>query len=295
MKNTTTSIKQATGKYGDVIVVENEQCIAVVSLFGGHLLSFTPKSSGKDLLWLSEQAIFDQATPIRGGVPVCWPWFANMHEDSSAPAHGFVRNQHWQVVEVSENKQENKIVSSILVLSPKDTANKYLPEGVNLTLSFTFSDSCDILLCTKNHSDQTIELTQALHTYFHVDNVEDVIIHGITSNYFDKPTGEYEVTTSSPYMIKGEVDRIHTAETDVSGEQQVVIETKALGNRQIKQKGHDSLVVWNPGLDRASSMKDISTQGFIQMLCVEAANTTPVKLAVGETTSLSQSFSTQTI
>lgn len=221
----------------DVLLIDNAKAKASISLFGGHVLSFVPKSDGRDRLWVSDNANYDAMSSIRGGVPICWPWFADRHGQPEAglPFHGYVRKQHWQLVECQELEDETQ-----LVLAPTTSEDESFAKGLDLKLQVNIGDAMTLRLITNNTSDKAVSFTCALHTYFAVPDLAHTRLTGLTGSFEDKTQGFTLSPTPLDYSIAGETDRVHITDSTEA------IITHAQGKTVIGSRGHDSVVVWNP-------------------------------------------------
>lgn len=260
-----------------VLNVENRQASCKVSLFGAHVLSFIPQDDKRERLWLSDDAVFDGVKAIRGGIPICWPWFSAHPTEASFPSHGYARTQNWDVQKINEILDNNKeVLSTEISLIPKQTS-LYGYENIQVKLVIEVSNQLRVSLVTKNDGPVPLALYQALHTYFQVDNVDNIEVHNINEPYSDKPTGKDNCDVTLPYIIEDEVDRIHVLPNrlDDNQEKQVTIinNQKPTLHQKISMNGIDSVVVWNPGEKLGNSMSDVHENGYRTMLCIEAANT----------------------
>lgn len=265
----------------DVIKVDNQFAKASISLFGGHLLSFIPKSDERDRLWVSEMAIFDGRSPIRGGIPICWPWFSNRFPtpEQNLPSHGYVRNQLWSLI-----KHEDSSLGTRLIFAPSFTSNKGFEFSVALTLMVTVAETLTIELITENTDKQTLSFTGALHTYFAVSDISQVLLEGLSGTYHDKTRDWQEFHTPSPYRFAEETDRVHHATPEtllICDDSYEII---------VGSKGHDSIVVWNPWQENSRAMNDMPDKGYASMLCVETAITDGLVLNPGESHYLTQTI-----
>ncbi len=249
---------------------------ATISEFGGQLLSYKPAGS-EELIWLSPLAIMDGSKPIRGGAPICWPWFGKAPEKySGQPQHGYARNAKWQLISCEENKEQVQ-----LIFSP------VLDNGFGLSLKaiYTFGSEAKIELVTYNHGEDSFELSAAIHTYLKVQQVAEVAIPELTGcHYFDKLNESREVQ-NNPFTAEQAMDRVYLYDKP-----SLQINT-ATHNINIKQQGHDSIVIWNPWHQGAKEMLDFDNIGYLSMLCVEAALTQGYTLKPTQTHVLSQSLS----
>jgi glucose-6-phosphate 1-epimerase len=261
--------------------IVNRHCKAEIALFGAHLLSFIPNSDGKERLWLSETATFDKSKPIRGGVPICWPWFGDIYPDLTAnkgrklPSHGFVRTQDWRVIGIEETPE-----STIITLSPTQLGLYGFSDNLLTYLEVTFSEKCSIKLSTKNKSEQPVKITAALHTYFNVTDIHHTKIMGVEGRYIDKTRENGIFEQPIPYLIGSETDRIHLQDEDNQFEFiQVNLQHDKIS---IEQHGHDSVVIWNPWQEKSKAMTDMQDNGYLNMLCIEASLTQGTVIAAQE-------------
>ncbi len=256
-----------TGK-GDMPVVEiqNEQASAIISLQGAQLLSWIPKGE-EEVIWLSEDAKFAAGKSVRGGVPICWPWFGAHETNADYPAHGFARTTNWQVISTEALGDGNTRIS--FTTRPQAETEAMWPAETTVLFQLTIGKKLEMELITHNNGSKPITISQALHTYFNVGNVSNVLLHGLDdTRYLDKLDGFRRKNQHGPLKIKEEVDRIFldTAST-------CVIEDKILKrNIVIIKCGSHSTVVWNPWQETASKMGDLGEDGYKKMLCVESSN-----------------------
>jgi len=276
------SVTQSKVQEVDTLVIENNSARAEISLFGGHLLSFTPKKDNRNRIWLSDKAIFDQKTPIRGGIPICWPWFGNDHgqSDLKLPSHGFLRTQNWTPISCQETS-----VGTLLHLKPTDVNGEGFNYQVEVILEILVGESLVIKLTTRNKDSQKFIFNCAFHSYFSVADIQKVQLTGIYGKYLDKIQTWASIDTPEPYLLNGETDRIHLCQSD----EIEIIETQATTN--IRSAGHDSIVVWNPWVVTSGKMKDMSEGGFKTMLCIETASTQWTQILPGQSHTLIQQIS----
>lgn len=284
---------------GLCLKVNNKHAVLTLSLFGGHVLSYINKKDNKERLWLSKNAIFDGKSPIRGGIPICWPWFSNHHQNSSFPSHGFARTQVFTLLDIEEIVSEATVIRTQLTLVPSKL-DLFGYKNIQMKLVINVSDALSIDIISINNDKEVIHITQALHSYFKVDDIYQTLLKGITTTYDDKLTQTRGHSAPTHYTFESEVDRIHQSD-DASQPQKIEIlslnkeiKKTSLPVIKIEQYGHDSTVVWNPWIDKSKSMKDMENEGFMSMLCIEAANTrnakTPLQLAPNERYTLRQTI-----
>ena len=260
------------------IEINNAKAHATISTYSGQVLSYRPKSQKDDLLFVSDKAYYEDGKAIKGGIPVCWPWFGADPDGLGRPAHGFVRNRQWEVTG-SESLADGstKVVMAII---DSDETRSIWPRPFKLSIEITVGDSLKLSLVTHNTGDDSVTISQALHTYFYVGDINKVRVLGLDGiKYLDKVDGFAEKTQSGSVAITGEVDRIYKG---VSGE--LVIDDESLGRKiRIVSRGCSTAVVWNPWSEIAASMGDLDDDDYMRMICVETANAGPetVDIAAG--------------
>lgn len=234
---------------------------AVVSRFGGQVLSWTP-SDGRERLYLSERAIFDGREPIRGGIPVCFPQFSSQ---GGLPKHGFVRCKPWQVT-----AQRCGDDYALVTLLTEDDAATHALWSHSFELELTVmleADTLDLELGLSNTGEEALTFTGALHTYLQVDAIENVRLSGLCgTNYRDSANGGREGREAAEILtFAGETDRIFL------GASQPLSLNDGAGQLGIAQDGFTDVVVWNPWADKGAALADLPPDGWRRMLCVEAA------------------------
>ncbi|MFT4246886.1 MAG: D-hexose-6-phosphate mutarotase [Pseudomonas sp.] len=257
---------------------------AAISLFGGQLLSFVP-DGGQDLLWLSPLAR-QPPTPIRGGVPVCWPYFGKQGQRADAPAHGFARTAQWRLLEASAESDG----TLRLVLAPP--AFDDLP--LRLRMQLRIGRTLEQTLITENTATAPVCFTQALHSYFRVGDALEVDVQGLDGlDYLDKYEDyatahrQHGAWNLRDPRDPGRSDRIYTGAAG-----RYVLADPVLGRRiAIATAGSRTLVAWNPGEQGGAGMADVGPH-WRQYVCLEAANAGPevIELAPGGRHALAQTL-----
>ncbi len=258
----------ASGNGGfPMIHIDNGQAKALISVYSGQVLSFQPATETADLIFLSDKAYYAEGKAIKGGVPICWPWFGPDPEGLGRPAHGFVRNRLWNVV----NTETTPDGATQVTLGLKDTeeTRAIWPQAFELAIVITIGTTLTVELITRNLGDKAFPLTQAFHTYFLVGDINRVQVLGLeNSQYLDKVDGGVEKTQVGAVVAVGEVDRIYF---DVTNE--FVIDDSALNRRiRIKSSGSKSAVVWNPWVTISKNMADLEDTDYQRLICVETTN-----------------------
>lgn len=267
----------------DVIVIEHGEVRAAVALQGAHLLSWQPKGA-QQVIWLSDNTPFHKGVALRGGVPICWPWFGPGKE-ASLPSHGFARNLPWALS--AHNEDAEGVVLTFELKSDAETL-KLWPHEFTLYARFKLGKTCEIEL--EAHGD--FETTTALHSYFNVGDIDKVSVSGLGKDYLDKVQGGAQgQLTDGIQTFPDRTDRIYLNPEECS-----VIHDNAL-KRAIHVIHHHqhNVVAWNPGPALSVSMTDMPDDGYKTFVCVETAVVTTTHVAspgkparLGQTIRLSQ-------
>ena len=192
------------------IEISNEKAKALISVYGGQILSYQPINEAEDLLFLSTKAYYQQGKAIKGGTPVCWPWFGPDPEELGRPSHGFVRNRLWTVMATKTASNGDTVVSLGLVNTAE--TKEIWPQEFKLTITFTVGESLTLDLTTQNTGNQAFSISQALHTYFKIGDVNKVRVLGLEScDYLDKVEGGQQKTQDGVVEFSEECDRIYLA------------------------------------------------------------------------------------
>lgn len=241
------------------LLVETHAARAAISLFGAQLLSYAP-AGHDDLLWVSP-GTSKPPRPIRGGVPICWPWFGRQGVEASVPQHGIARTASWKVAFA----QARDAGSVALSLVPEDSALNALRVELMLEIGATLTQA----LKTTNTTDAPVTLTQAFHTYFRVGDAARAAIGGIEGlTYLDKPTNFARRVQDQPWRLEGECDRVYVGARGAYTLDDPVLERRI----HIRANNSRALVVWNPGRERISAIGDIPPANWREFLCLEVAN-----------------------
>jgi D-hexose-6-phosphate mutarotase len=239
---------------------------AEIALHGAHVLAFRPAGT-REVLWLSPRARFEPDKAIRGGIPICWPWFGPHPSAASAPAHGLARHAPWTVRRTS--READRRVRMDLDLEPNSTTQGLWPKGLAVGLTVTVGTALELALTSTNRAPEPLTLSEALHTYFAVSDVREVAIHGLDGvDYLDKVDAMARKTQRGAVHITEETDRVYLGTeaactlADPGWQRRIVV----------SKSGSRSTVVWNPWAAKARAMADFPDNGYLGMVCVETAN-----------------------
>lgn len=249
------------------IEVRNAAAKCRISLYGGQVLSYIPTGSRHDLLFLSKQAYFATGKAIKGGVPICWPWFGADPENRGRPAHGFARNSLWSVGKTEQIAPDR---TRITLRLRDDAATRALwPHAFELLLVITVAEALELQLVTRNLGDHPLQITQALHTYFSVDDIARVRVEGLDgATYLDKVKDFAAARQSGAVTFDQEVDRIYRGVGDTLH----VVDPAGSRTIEITAENSTTAVVWNPWRDIARNMADLGDDDYRCLVCVETAN-----------------------
>ena len=240
---------------------------ATVALQGAHVLGW--RHAGAEMLWLSPVARLGTGKPVRGGIPVCWPWFGPHPADPAKPAHGFVRTRAWDVASCSADAAS---VSITLSTTTGAAELALFPHKAEAHLTVTLAGDLALQLATHNRGSAAMPLSQALHTYFRVADIAAVRVDGLAGRpYIDKlDDRQSRKSQVGPVTFTGETDRIYLGDTSAI----TLAGGKSAGQvLAISSEGSASAVVWNPWSDKTQRLGDMGgPSAYRHMLCIETTN-----------------------
>jgi D-hexose-6-phosphate mutarotase len=245
------------------LVLERGSARAVLSLQGAQLTEYAPDGL-RNLLWMSRSAQFATGRALRGGIPLCWPWFGANPDRSDRPQHGFARTRRFDLLSQHSGRHEAAVVLAL------DAAADF-PEwhhAARLEVEIRLADHLWMELRTTNLSDRVLPIGVGLHSYFDVSSAAQVTIPALTGlDYLDKPSGFARRTQSRPLVVEGEIDRVYLDPPAAVA----LIDPAREGVLEIHAWGNTDLVVWNPGPGVAKAMPDFDDEAYLDMLCIEPA------------------------
>lgn len=253
---------------------------AEIYVHGAHVTHFQPKGHARPVLFMSGESLFDPAKPIRGGVPLIFPWFGGHATDAKAPAHGFARTTPWTVTDVRVGADARAVIT--LALGPSENSRKHWPHDFAATFTVGVAKALDMTLEVVNTSPGEIRYEEALHTYLVVGDINRTTIDGLAGKTFiDKVDGAARKKQGpGPFNLTGETDRVYLDTPDT-----VTVNDAANGRKIVVSKsGSASTVVWNPWIAKSKAMADFGDEEWPGMLCIETANAADnaVKLKAGD-------------
>jgi len=284
-------VKFETGEGGLTrIAITAAAADAHIYLHGAHVTHFQPKDQ-ESLLFMSGKSHFAEDKPIRGGIPLIFPWFGARAGDPAAPAHGFARTLPWEVRAV---KQVSKDLEISLALEPSNATRRWLPHDFELIYTVSVGPSLQLVLEVRNRSSSPLAFEEALHTYFNVGDVHQVAIEGLSGRtYIDKTQALARKTQVGSIRIEGETDRVYLDSPDT------VTALDPLAGRRINvsKDGSANTVIWNPWVAKAKAMADFGDDEWPKMLCIETANAADnaIHLPAGQSHAMSASFTVESM
>ncbi|ARP95752.1 D-hexose-6-phosphate mutarotase [Bordetella genomosp. 13] len=258
----------------DCLRVETPHGTALMARQGAQLLSYTPAGE-QPLVWLSEQASFQAGVPVRGGVPVCWPWFGVyafnpqsvrdcVDAPEDAPSHGLVRNVEWELLSQDTGKDWGELVFML------DLRKRLGPwrHAARLTLRARFGAAVELALAIANTGSDAFTTSLALHTYLAVSDSRNIRIEGLHDKpYLDTVRGWEPRRQLGAITIEGETDRIYQ-EVD----QPIEVHDPGWDRTiRIAAANSRSAVIWNPWIDKSRRLDEFADDAWQRMLCVETA------------------------
>jgi glucose-6-phosphate 1-epimerase len=261
-----------------MVRVTTEAATAEISLYGAQVTRWKP-AGAEEVLFLSKKSYWDVGRAIRGGVPVCFPWFGDKADDANAPKHGLVRTKQWRLDSLSA--LDNGAVTLVCFTESDASTRPFWPHDFCVAYRITVGAKLRLELTVINRGRTAMRFEEALHTYLRVGQVQDVMVRGLDgAAYLDK-TDEYkEKPQRGDVKFTGYTDRIYT-----NTEGAVDVVDGALGRTLRTEKVNSkTTVVWNPWVEQAAQLADFGSDEWEQMVAIEGCNvqTAAIQLAPGE-------------
>ena len=244
------------------IRISNAHASATIALHGAQVIDWIPRDQ-EPVIFTSREALFTEGKAIRGGIPVCWPWFGPHPSDRSMPNHGFARNQFWQLIDSQSTEHYTQVSLQL------DTDFiKIWQHDTSLTLTIRVGKSLSLELKTTNNGTAPVTIGGALHSYFYISDISKVTLNGLEgASYLDSLSG-LEKTQDGPIRFNSEVDSVYQ-QTD----QPVLINDPGFMRCiKIEKSGSQSTVVWNPWTEKSQNLADLADDEFHEFVCVETTN-----------------------
>jgi glucose-6-phosphate 1-epimerase len=260
-------VAQIVAGHGNLPKIEITTPLAKAEIYlqGAHLTSWHPADT-EEVIFLSEHALWEKGRAIRGGIPLCFPWFRGKADNAKAPAHGFVRTKTWQICSIVQ--EENSVTVTLETESDEDS-KKWWPHEFHLRYRITVGLELRLELIVTNTGSNSLHFEEALHTYHKVGDVEKVQISGLDQTAFlDNTDANREKLQHKDVVISGPVDNAYLNTQNALE----LIDPVLLRRVRIEKGNSFTTVVWNPGKKGAEALADLGNEEWRQMACVEACN-----------------------
>ena len=248
------------------LVATTPHATAEVYLHGAHVTHYQPTGQ-PPVLFLSKQSRFESGKAIRGGVPICFPWFGPLEGHPAAPAHGFVRTAEWTLAKTATH--DDGTVTVELSFHCDNDLHADWPHAFRATYTVTVGPELRTSLTVSHARGEPFLYEAALHTYLVVSDVKTVTVTGLENTpWRDKVLGREVDGVDGPIRFAGETDRVYLDTTAP-----VTVDDQSLNRRIVVTKdGSESTVVWNPWVAKAAALADFGDDEWPGMVCVETAN-----------------------
>ncbi len=248
-----------------ILHIHNQHADARIALHGAHLTHYAPHGEAP-IIFTSQSAIYKPGKAIRGGIPICWPWFGSHPAPrQKLPSHGYARTSFWELSEVSSTEEGTRLILTL----PRQPEHSY-PQ-LHASIEFFIGKSLELRLTTKNLGNQPETWSEALHSYFAVGDTSSTEVVGLDGHqYFDATASDPQKTINQqigPVHFDREVDRIYE-----NSDALTIRDTKK--NRQILIQTHNSKnsIIWNPGEEKGKALNDLHEEEITQFICAESGN-----------------------
>ena len=265
------------------VQVQLASASATVYLHGAHVTHWQPTGQ-PSVIFLSAQSEFAAGKAIRGGVPICFPWFAGRSDGQAGPSHGFARIQEWELAFAAMiPSADGDRLHLTFTLGPSELSRSLGFDHFRVAYEVIVGTTLTMRLTVANLDEAPLHIEEALHSYFAVADVRTTELTGLESaTYLDKTDGLREkMTPAGPLILTSETDRVFPANT-------AAVAIHDAGNGRIitvEKTGSATTVVWNPWSELAAKLADMTDDAWPEFVCVETANTATdaIPLMPGET------------
>jgi glucose-6-phosphate 1-epimerase len=268
-----------SGKGGfPVVRVTSAAAYAEVCLYGAQVLSWRPAGQ-EEVLFLSQQSHFESGKAIRGGIPVCFPWFRAKADNPKAPSHGFVRTREWRLD--SLRADDDGSVTLVCVTTSDDSTRALWPHDFLIAYRIRIAGTLRLELSVMNRGVNPLRFEEALHTYVRVGDIHQARVRGLDAvTYLDNTDGNKSRRQDGSLALAGPTDNAYI-DTEAPAEILDPVLHRRLRTEKLRSS---TTIVWNPWQQGAAALSDLGNDEWQQMLCVEAGNilSSAVSLAPGE-------------
>ena len=247
------------------IRITSAHTVGEIYLHGAHVTSWKPDGR-EEVLFLSSQSRWEQGHAIRGGVPICFPWFGGKADDPRAPAHGFVRTAAWQLESIAEI---GDAVTVTMFTESSEETKRWWPADFHVVYRATFGSELGLELTVTNTGTTSLRFEEALHAYHRVGDAEKARVRGLDRvQYLDKTDSNRLKMQQGEIVIASETDRVYL---DTVGP--IELEDPLLARRtRVTKANSRTTVIWNPWVQKAHSLSDFADDEWRHMICIETCN-----------------------
>ena len=262
---------QDSGPGLPVAEITTPDAMARVAVQGGQVLEWQPNGQ-KPVIWVSKAAVYQPGKGVRGGVPVCWPWFG---QAEGKGVHGFVRARMWEVREAKIDLADTVVLR--LGIKDDESTRAQWDHAFDLELIVTVGAALKMELITRNTGSVPFTITDGLHTYFRVGDIHQTKVHGLDgTSYLDKVRNFQQFSQSGPVVFSEETDRVY-----INTDTDCLIEDPVFGRSiRVAKAGSSTSVVWNPWTEKEKGFADMAAGEYADMVCVETVNASPDEITV---------------
>jgi glucose-6-phosphate 1-epimerase len=234
--------------------INHPTCVARVALHGAQVLSWQPVDED-EVLYLSPDAVFKEGKAIRGGLPICWPWFNAHPTNPEMPSHGIARTRFWNFISATESAEGVEMKFEMI-------------EGIwNASVTLKLGEVLEVILETRNPNEIPIVVSGALHPYFAVSDIAQVRIVNLDgADYLDTTDEPTERKQKGALTFNGEVDSIYDSSNHI-----LLVDDLSGRTLLIEKSGSPSTVVWNPWVEKSAALSDLPDEGYRKFCCIESA------------------------
>lgn len=248
-----------------------------VYLHGAHVTSWQP-AGVEEVVFVSSKSRWEDGRAIRGGVPICFPWFGDKADDPKAPAHGFVRTKSWALDSIVHS---GDAVTVSMSTASDESTKQWWPADFQLIHRATFGSDLSLELEVQNTGTMPLRFEEALHSYYKVGDVKTARLEGLDGiHYLDKTDGYREKLQQGNVAVSAETDRVYLNTPGA-----VELRDPEL-RRLVRVNKENSLttVVWNPWSEKARKMSDLGDDEWTRFVCIETSNVAGfgIELAPGQ-------------
>lgn len=273
-----------------MVRIATPECRGEIYLHGAQVTKWAPAHE-RDVLWVSQKSKWERGRAIRGGIPVCFPWFGSRRDGGAAPQHGFARLKEWELKSVDDDGSD---VVVRLALASDAESKRWWDADFELQMIARFGAQLTTTLVLSNTGQHALRAEEALHTYLAVGDVRQVSLTGLEdTQYLDSAAGSAKKQQQGVVVLEGETDRVYLNTSKTVEIQDPVLNRVVF----IEKRNSAETVVWNPWGEKAASIADFGEDQWSEMLCVEACNIrgSAIELAPGEQHETSSTLSVETL